>query len=294
MSTSSIDLSRTRPALRAIETSFSAGVLLPAVREAINGLGVEANDVADVNIITRSAPMGPVSAAVVWSAFFNPSPAAIRRLIPAAWEAAEPNAILAAQADAFSPPLADAAGLMERGDLAELAALCRRVCETAIEHDEGRPLFAGLASLPFPPDDHMMIWHAAKLLREHRGDGHVAALVVEELGRIDALVVHAAFDEFPAEMLRRSRRWSQEEWDDSVASLRQRGWLTDALEPTLTDDGTARRRWIEDRTDQLAAVAYEPIGRDGVERMIELGRKFTEALENGGLGSTIRQVPLGD
>ena len=294
MSTSSIELSRTRPALRSIETSFSAGVLLPAVRSAINGLGVEAEDVADVNIITRSAPMGPVKAEVVWSAFFNPNPLAIRRLIPAAWDAAAPDAILAAQAEAFSGPLADAVASMDRGDLAELAALSRAVCETAIEHHEGRPIFAGLASLPFPAEDHMMIWHAAKLLREHRGDGHVAALVVEELGRIDALVIHAAFDGFPAEMLRRSRRWSQEEWNASVASLYRRGWVTDAVEPTLTDEGFARRRWIEDRTDQLAAIAFEPIGNDGIERLIELGGRFSRALEDGGLGSTIRQVPLGD
>jgi hypothetical protein len=294
MSTSSIELSRTRPALRAIETSFSAGVLLPAVRSAINGLGVEADDVADVNIITRAAPMGRVNAEVVWSTFFNPSPVRINKLIPAAWEAAEPEAILAAQAEAFSGPLADAVASMDGAELVELAALSRVVCETAIEHHEGRPLFAGLASLPFPSDDHMMIWHAAKLLREHRGDGHIAALVVEELGRIDALVVHAAFDGFPADMLRRSRRWSAEEWNASVESLRHRGWLTGAEEPTLTEDGFARRRWIEDRTDQLAAVAYEPVGNDGIERMIELGARFSQALEDGGLGNTIRQVPLGD
>jgi hypothetical protein len=294
MSTSSIELSRTRPALRAIETSFSAGVLLPAVRSAINGLGVAADDVADVNIITRAAPMGRVKAEVVWSAFFNPSPAGIRRLIPAAWEAAEPDAILAAQAEALSGPLADAVTSMDPADLVELAALSRAVSETAIENDEGRPLFAGLASLPFPSEHHMMIWHAAKLLREHRGDGHIAALVVEGLGRIDVLVVHAAFDGFSADMLRRSRRWTLEEWNTSVESLRERGWLTDADEPTLTEAGFARRRWIEDRTDQLAATAYEPIGNDGIERMIELGGRFTQALEDGGLGSTIRQVPLGD
>ena len=77
-------------------------------------------------------------------------------------------------------------------------------------------------------------------------------------------------------------------------SLRTRGWLTDAAEPTLTADGSTRRRWIEDRTDHLAATAFVPIGPEGVERMIELGATFTQALEDGGLGSTIRRVPLGD
>jgi len=294
MTTSTVDPSRTRPALRSIETSFSAGVLHPAVLQAINDLGVEVADVAEVNIVTRCAPMGRVNAEVVWSAFFNPSPEGIRKLIPAAWDRAAPDAILAAQADAFSPLLADAVGSMDSGELGELAALSRTVTETAIQHHEGRPLFAGLASLPLPAEDHMMIWHAAKLLREHRGDGHIAGLVVEQLGRVDALVVHAAFDRFSADMLRRSRRWSKDEWNASMASLRERGWLTDDEEPTLTAQGTTRRRWIEDRTDQLAAIAFEPVGREGVERMIELGGAFSQALEAGGLGSTIRRVPLGD
>lgn len=294
MSTTTIDPARTRPALRAIETSFSAGVLHPAVLEAIRGLGVEVADVAEVNIVTRCAPMGRVGAEVVWSAFFNPNPESIRRLIPAAWDKAAPDAILAAQAEAFSPLLADATSSMDNGTLAELAALSRRVTETAIHHGEGRPLFAGLASLPLPAEDHMMVWHAAKLLREHRGDSHIAGLVIEGLGRVDALVVHAAFDGFPAEMLRRSRRWSQVEWNASMAGLRGRGWLTDDVAPTLTPEGSRRRRWIEDRTDSLAATAFEPIGNDGMDRMIELGAKFSQALEDGGLGSTIRRVPLGD
>jgi hypothetical protein len=290
-----IDLSRIRPALRAIETSFSAGVLHPAVLQALNAIGVEVADVAEVNIVTRCAPMGQINAEVAWSVFFNPNPTATRKLIPAVWEKATPQEILAAQAAAFSPVLAAAVSSMAKsGELAELAGLARTVTETAIEHHEGRPLFAGLASLPLPTEDHMMIWHAAKLLREHRGDGHIAGLVVEGLGRIDALVIHAAFDEFPAEMLRRSRRWTQDEWDVSVASLRDRGWLTDDETLTLTEDGRRRRQWIEDRTDQLAGVAFAPIGDEGVARMIELGGTFAQALEDGGLGNSIRKVPLGD
>jgi hypothetical protein len=294
MMTTTIDPGRTRPALRAIETSFGAGLLTPAVLEALQGIGLPLEDVADVNIVTRSAPMGPVTAEVVWSVFFNPNPAGIRRLIPAAWEVASPAKILETQARAFAPLLAAALAPMDAGDVSELAALCRTVVETAIEHHEGRPLFAGLAGLPLPTDDGLMIWHAAKLLREHRGDGHIAGLVIEGLGRIDVLVIHAAFESFPADMLRRSRRWSMDQWNESIASLRDRGWLTEDEAPTLTAEGARRRQWIEDRTDQLAAVAFEPIGKSGVERMIELGAKFTQALEDGGLGMSIRRVPLGD
>jgi hypothetical protein len=173
--------------------------------------------------------------------------------------------------------------------------LCRTATEAANQNCEGRPLFSGLASLPLPAEDHMVVWHAARLLREHRGDGHIAALVVEGLGRIDALVVHAAMLPAMADGLRRSRRWSIDEWKVSMASLRERGWLTDDDDPTFTPEGRARREWIEDRTNELAAVAFDGIGNDGVDRLIELGGLYTAALEAGGLGSTLRiAIPMGD
>jgi hypothetical protein len=292
---STIDPARTQPALRSIETAFSASVLHPDVLAALRALGTDVNDVAEVNIVTRSAAMRTDNPAVVWATFFNPNPAGIHRLVPSTWAATTFDAVLAAQSGALDGPFKMATASMDRAELSELAGLCRKVVETANDNCEGRPLFAGLASMPLPTEDHMMVWHAARLLREHRGDGHIAALVVEGLGRIDALVVHAAMLPGFADGLRRSRRWSMDEWNASMASLRTRGWLTDHDAPTFTDEGRARRQWIEDRTDQLAAVAFDTIGNDGVDRMITLGTKFTEALEAGGLGTTLRaNIPMGD
>jgi hypothetical protein len=291
---SAIDPSRTLPALRSIETAFSASVLHPAVLDGLQGLGVEVDDVADVNIVTRSAAMRTDNPAVVWSAFFNPNPAGIYRLIPSTWQRASFDAVLAAQSDALDGPFKAATASMDRAELAELAGLCRTVTEAANANCEGRPLFAGLASLPLPTEDHMMVWHAARLLREHRGDGHIAALVVEGLGRIDALVVHATLLPAFGDGLRRSRRWSMAEWNTSIASLRLRGWLTDEETLTFTPDGRARREWIEDRTDQLAALAFDGIGNEGLERLIALGTTYTAALESGGMGSTLRTgIPMG-
>jgi hypothetical protein len=100
---------------------------------------------------------------------------------------------------------------------------------------------------------------------------------------VDALVIHAAFDGFPAAALRGSRQWPEEPWDESVADLRARGWLTDDDELTLTSEGRRRRQEMEDRTDVLAAVAFEPLGDDGMERMIELGGAMVAALGAAGL-----------
>jgi hypothetical protein len=295
MPDSTIDPARTHPALRSIETAFSASVLHPAVLKSLRDLGVEVNDVAEVNIVTRSAAMRTDNPEVVWSAFYNPHPATISQLIPSTWQRTTFDAVLAAQTAALDEPFRTACSAMNGGDLHELANFCRIVVVAANANAEGRPLFAGLASLPLPAEDHLMVWHAARLLREHRGDGHIAALVVEGLGRIDALVTHAAMLPGFADGLRRSRRWSIEEWNASMESLRERGWLTDSSDPTFTDEGKARRQWIEDRTDLLAAKPYEPIGAAGLERMIELGSAFTAALEAGGMGSTLRvNIPLGD
>ena len=60
--------------------------------------------------------------------------------------------------------------------MAELAGLLREAC-TVLRAPEGRPLYAGHADLPWPDEPLLELWHAASLLREHRGDGHIAALL---------------------------------------------------------------------------------------------------------------------
>jgi hypothetical protein len=250
---------------------------------AVRALGVPI-DVATINFVTRTAPMGAVSAEVVVSVFFNFNPEAVEQVIPAAWEAASPEAILDAHRAALDGPLAAALAVLDPGDLAEYARLARRAAEAACDHVEGRALFAGFAGLPWPEGDHLVAWHAARLLREHRGDGHVAALVVEGLSGIEALVVHEAFDpKMPRGVLRRSRSWRREQWTEAVDGLRGRGWLTADEALTMTDEGRARRQRIEDRTSELAAVAFEPIGPDGVDRLAELGGRVAAALRAAGL-----------
>lgn len=280
-----------RAALHAIEPVFGAGVLCPDVLTALNGLGLGLAGVPEVNLVTRSAPMGPVGDDVVAATFYNPNPAYVATVVPDVWAKAAPEEILACQERAFSPVLAGALVSFDAGELAELAGLARAAGEAASRHPEGRPLFSAFASRPWPEAPHLVIWHAAKLLREHRGDGHIAALVVEGLGSVDALVIHAAFDGLPATGLRDSRRWSPEDWDLSVQDLRRRGWLTGDATLTLSPDGRRRRRWIEDRTDDLAAVAYEPLGDDGMRRMVEIGTGMIAALRAAGVSLPWRPPP---
>jgi hypothetical protein len=225
---------------------------------------------------TRSAAMGRVTAEVVIATFFNFHPEVVRSAIPAAWEIVGPDA-----ADAvLRRMLPDAIGSAE---MDEAASLARTAAEAACQRPEGRPLFAGHAALPWPSEPHLVLWHAQTLLREFRGDGHVAALTSEGLTGCEALVMHAATGEVPAAALQSTRAWPAEEWAAAEESLRTRGWL--AEDGSLTDAGRASRQAVEDRTDELAVTAYEPMGEDGCERLRSLARPWSKAIvESGELG----------
>src|SRR5258708_5166076 len=145
---------------------------------------------------SRSAAMGPVPAGITVATFFNFNPAAIRRVIPAAWGIAAPGAILDARLQAADRSLRQAWGDQADGQrVREAADLARAAAERAAERPHGRPLFAAHASLPWPSEPHLVLWHAQSLLREYRGDGHVSLLLTEGLTGLEALIVHAATGE---------------------------------------------------------------------------------------------------
>ena len=234
---------------------------------------------------SRSAALGPVPAEAVIATFFNFNPDLIRKVIPAAWAIATPAEVLAARLEAADRSLRQAWGAeVDSPQVREAAGLARRAAERAGGRPEGRPLFAGHASLPWPEPPHLVLWHAQTLLREYRGDGHVALLFIEGLDGAGALITHAATGAIAAETLRTSRAWSEQEWADGVARVRDQGWLTDGRALALSDAGQRRRQSIEDRTDQLAVYPYEAIGEDGCARFRELTAPLSAAVMHADLG----------
>ena len=230
---------------------------------------------------SRAAAMGPVPADVVIATFFNFNPDFVRQTIPWAWSVATPEAILEARRAAAGEALRARLGDRASGpDLEEAAALARRAAESATQWPEGRPLFAAHASLPWPDDPLLALWHAQTLLREFRGDGHIAAMTVEGVHGIEALILHGATGEVPPATLRSSRQWPKDAWAAGEDRLRSRGWIDGA--GALTDAGRTHRQWVEDRTDALAAPAYEVLGADGCERLRSLCRPLSKAIVEGG------------
>jgi hypothetical protein len=239
---------------------------------------------------SRAAAFGPVGAETVIATFFNFNPALVRAAIPEAWRIAPPEDILRARLEAADVALRRACDpdLLASPDMAEAAGLARRAAESASEHPEGRPLFAATSALPWPDEPHLVLWHAQTLLREYRGDGHVAALLLAGCSGIEALVLHAATGSVPAEVLRRTRGWSTAEWDTAVDHLRSAGLLEPGDELALTRTGQTQRQWVEDRTDLLAVPAYAVLGSAGCARLVELAGPISRAVTEAGLLNVAR------
>jgi hypothetical protein len=164
------------------------------------------------------------------------------------------------------------------------AELARGLAEHAATIVEGRPLCAGHAGLPWPDAPHLALWHAQSILREFRGDSHVALLLTHQLSGIEALVTHAATGDVPRSILQTTRGWTDDQWDAALTSLQERGWLDKGRDLAFTPWGAEQRRELEDQTDLLAAAPYAALGEEACRELRALTRpwskRFTEVLRH--------------
>ncbi|QOV37858.1 hypothetical protein IM697_05435 [Streptomyces ferrugineus] len=228
----------------------------------------------------RAAPLGAVGPEQVASAFYSFSPRMVAEHIDPAWKSANPEAVLRARTRGIDR--AYRAILGDRTDspeLAEAAALARRAAEAA--NTAGRPLAAANAALDWPRPPHLQLWHAATILREHRGDGHIAALLVAGLDPVESLVSFAAIGAASVERFE-SRGWSEEEWASARERLTARG-LVDADDGKATEAGRELRRAVEEQTDQLAAAPWQSLTPAEVDRLVALLGEFWVAVLSSGL-----------
>ncbi len=225
----------------------------------------------------RSAPMGAVSAPVVTATFFNFHPRMVNRAIPDAWSCASPHAVLDARrvstASTIYRLLPDAERLAEK-----VVNLLEFVVGAAPE--AGRPLFAANRALDAGSDPVERLWQAATAMREHRGDGHVAALTSLDLDGCEAHVLAAAWKGIPGELIRAARGWSDDDWYSAVERLRARRWLD--RDDDLTDRGRKLRIEIEDHTDALAWSAFRVLDDEG-DALLDGLRPFSNTILDSGI-----------
>jgi hypothetical protein len=201
----------------------------------------------------RSAPLGRVPAEVVDALFYNFAPGEVAAYIPSVWEIATPEAVLAARQRGCVAALRRILGdLADSPAIARAAELATRAAFNAPM--EGRLLYAGLRSLPVPEEPLARLWHAATLLREHRGDGHLTALVAAAVDGQEAHVLQALYMDMKPREFGRLDPLTDDQLDAVVDGLRLRG-LVDAA-GWFTPAGRKLRTEIEELTDALAAPAY--------------------------------------
>ena len=273
-----MDSTIARKTWRTLEPYHGMIYFVPEAAEAYAGLGIEG---FDGYFASRGAAFGEASAELVIATFFNFHPGVVRHALPKVWATASPADVLAARRRAAGSALRRLTG--EAGtdaDVERAAELIRPAAEATADTIAGRPLAAAHLALDWPDDPVVALWHGITVLREHRGDGHVACLTEAGLGGLDALILHAATGDVPASILQASRRWSDDEWAAGIDDLATRG-LVDAG-GAFTDAGRALRDGIESRTDELATPPWAAIGEDACDELRRLVRPASKAIVGGG------------
>ena len=226
----------------------------------------------------RAAPLGQVGPEVVHALFHNFTHERVARALPDAWSHASPEAALVARLDgsvaALRRSLGDHVDPTQIDRAAELAARVALALPP-----EGRALYAANRSLAEPSRPLARLWHAATLLREHRGDGHVAALVVAGIGGRESHVLHALSSGTPPEVYTKARDFSEAEWAGCLRSLRIKGL---ANSDGLTDEGIRVKQEVEDRTDALASEGLGSLTATERDELLALLRPIAGAVVDAG------------
>lgn len=272
---SALHLGQVARAHRAIEPLHNHVYFAPETEQELTAVGLRPGRMC--YFAGRAAPMGAVGPGTVTATFYNFSPNLVARHIPGAWTLASPAQVLSARLTAARASLTRLLGGPDEAsapDVRELAGLLREAC--SVLTPEGRPLYAGHADLPWPDEPVLQLWHAASLLREYRGDGHITTLLLADLSGLEALITHTATGRgFLPEVAKAGRGYSDDEWAAGCAALADRGLLDDA---GLTDEGRELRDRLEAETDVLSADPWLLLGPERTARVIELGKGLSARL----------------
>jgi hypothetical protein len=262
-----------RLAWRTLEPFHALSYFSRETREETDAIGLRGGWMS--YFACRAAPLGPVGPEVVAAAFFSFHPAMVGRSLPDAWRFAAPAEALDARLRAVDravrrvlPDAADSPAMRRAADRAREAADLAPVA--------GRVLAAANRALPWADEPHLALWQATAVLRESRGDGHVAALVTAGLSPVEALVTVAAAGGPSREVFRTFRGWSDAEWDDGARRLRERGWL--GADGRLTEQGVRGRAAVERITDELAMQTWSALGEARTGELLGAVRPWSRLL----------------
>jgi hypothetical protein len=263
---------------RALEPIHAVTYFAPEPKAACDALGTRGYWMSYFGM--RAAPLGEVGPEVVTALFYGFHPGLVARALPAAWAVAPASTFLTVRLESADAALRRLVGesVLVSPAVAEAAELARTAALAA--PTAGRALGAANRALDWPEPAHLVLWHAQTILREQRGDGHVAALLTAGLDPAESLVLFAADADIDPGWLRERRGWSEPEWQEAAGRLRERGLLDDADHPTPA--GVALRREVEEQTDEAASAPVAALGPERTERLVELAGPLVAAILGGG------------
>ena len=222
-------------------------------------------DYWDIYFAGRAAALGVVAAEVVDALFYNFAPGEVARHIPKVWRTTTPEAALAARQAGCVNALRRI--LVDHVDTPAFARATELLLKAATSAPyEGRPMYAALLTLPTPDEVVARMFHAATLLREHRGDGHIVALMSEDIGRTECHVLLALAMDMPAEKFGRISHLPAPQLAAVIDGMRARGLI--GPDGWLSETGRAAKQRVEDLTDDLAAAPYECLSADELDELM--------------------------
>jgi hypothetical protein len=227
----------------------------------------------------RTAPMGPVPDEVILATFYNFSEQAVRTAeIGQAWAKATPESLQAARFRVVRRALDRVGVTYSDAEVAEARALIDPV--VASLSLAGKPLAAANASVPLPTDPVVALWQQLTVIREWRGDVHIAVLVANDIGPCECMVLQVGTGRFPLGITQATRQWNEQEWNAAIERLAARGWVN--ADGSMTEAGIAAREQIELDTDRLCTSIWAPIGDAGAARLAELFDRIHTAMAAAG------------
>ncbi len=287
-----------RSATKRLDTFHSASYFAPSMTKALEGAGVP---VAAHYLAQRSAPLGMPPAELVVATFFNYAPAYVADIIPSCFETVRPADVTAARiagveamsAQILASDAATAAGVDRSGLDALTAKILERLHPVLDAQPlSGRPLYAAHVSAlsgVHAEDPSLQsaidLWAAITLLREHRGDAHIAALVTVGLSGLEAIVLDSATGRsFYPWSMRKTRGWAEGEWRDTAEALHARGLLTGSGDDAhLTDAGAALKEDAETRTDTAVAAAWDVLDDEALSALADDAKSVAKLVLGSGV-----------
>lgn len=236
---------------------------------------------------SRGACLGQVPGEVIAAAFGVFNPAVVVPMVDAAWKITDAPTILAAREhgarESLRRMLSPSADAPE--GCARATELLRRGADAA--RGEGRHLHSGLRSLGFPGDPIADLWRAADLVREHRGDSHIAAWIAHGFDATEISLITEPYMGVPMRSYSRSRAWTDADFDAALERMTSRGLFKDG---ELTTEGRDAREAIEVSTDLQVRYVIEAIGSDVDELCTLLEGYAAKILEHKGYPGAPGQI----